>query len=115
MPRRSGGRGSAYDDPPIPPRRGPVTNDELERALPDGVATRSNEKRLQGGRRMKRAGAPKGTRTPNLLIRSQMLYPIELSAQPKGNVFCHMVYLGASPMTNSEFGIRNSECHPPAP
>jgi dihydrofolate reductase len=27
-----------------------------------------------------RAGAPGGTRTPNLLIRSQMLYPIELQA-----------------------------------
>jgi hypothetical protein len=25
--------------------------------------------------------APEGTRTPNLLIRSQMLYPIELRAQ----------------------------------
>jgi hypothetical protein len=29
-------------------------------------------------------GAPRGTRTPNLLIRSQVLYPIELSARPIG-------------------------------
>jgi hypothetical protein len=28
--------------------------------------------------------APRGTRTPNLLIRSQMLYPIELWAQGGG-------------------------------
>jgi hypothetical protein len=28
-----------------------------------------------------RSGAPRGTRTPNLLIRSQKLYPIELSAR----------------------------------
>ncbi len=27
------------------------------------------------------AGAPAGIRTPNLLIRSQMLYPVELRAQ----------------------------------
>ena len=30
------------------------------------------------------AGALAGTRTPNLLIRSQMLYPIELQAQSAG-------------------------------
>lgn len=29
-------------------------------------------------------GAPKGSRTPNLLIRSQTLYPIELWAQKYG-------------------------------
>jgi hypothetical protein len=32
-----------------------------------------------------RPNAPGGTRTPNLLIRSQMLYPIELRA-PKLNI-----------------------------
>ena len=34
-----------------------------------------------------RDGAPEGNRTPNLLIRSQMLYPIELPAQP-GEAHC---------------------------
>ena len=29
----------------------------------------------------RQSGAPEETRTPNLLIRSQMLYPIELRAQ----------------------------------
>ena len=46
------------------------------------------------------SGAPKGTRTPNLLIRSQMLYPIELSAQPKGRRLCHKGVFGASPGMN---------------
>ena len=32
------------------------------------------------------SGAPRGTRTPNLLVRSQMLYPIELSAQPREGI-----------------------------
>ena len=32
-------------------------------------------------------GAPGETRTPNLLIRSQTLYPIELRAQSGGTVF----------------------------
>ena len=36
-----------------------------------------------GSSRGKEIGAPTGTRTPNLLIRSQMLYPIELSARPR--------------------------------
>ena len=44
----------------------------------------------------KGSGAPKGTRTPNLLVRSQMLYPIELSAQPKGCVLCHKGLRGAT-------------------
>ena len=47
-------------------------------------------------------GAPKGTRTPNLLIRSQMLYPIELSAQTKGRRLCHKGVFGASLEMNPE-------------
>jgi hypothetical protein len=33
------------------------------------------------GKRTNPIGAPAGIRTPNLLIRSQMLYPVELRAQ----------------------------------
>ena len=39
------------------------------------------------------SGAPRGTRTPNLLVRSQMLYPIELSAQP-GDAYCATGIIG---------------------
>ena len=37
--------------------------------------------------------APEGTRTPHLLIRSQMLYPIELRAQQR-NAYCALSYDG---------------------
>ena len=50
------------------------------------VASPSSNFWLTGGK----DGAPEGTRTPNLLIRSQVLYPIELPAQP-GRVLCHKV------------------------
>jgi hypothetical protein len=36
------------------------------------------------GRRVLRNGAPGGTRTPDPLIRSQMLYPAELQARVLG-------------------------------
>ena len=36
---------------------------------------------FQSGYRMAKNGAPERIRTPNLLIRSQMLYPVELRAQ----------------------------------
>src|SRR6202012_5618138 len=41
------------------------------------------------GHRWKENGAPEETRTPNLLIRSQMLYPIELRARrtPRPDVY----------------------------
>ena len=44
--------------------------------------------------------APEGTRTPNLLIRSQMLYPIELRAPEKNSSYyqriadCGLSYYG---------------------
>ena len=41
-----------------------------------------NKKRtLQARKVRKYAGAPEGTRTPDLLVRSQSLYPAELQAQ----------------------------------
>ena len=36
--------------------------------------------------------APEGTRTPNLLIRSQMLYPIELRAPISFSLHCYGRY-----------------------
>ena len=53
-----------------------------------------------------KTGAPRGTRTPNLLVRSQMLYPIELSAQHKGSALCHKGPRGARfRISNFEFRI----------
>ena len=44
---------------------------------------------------IKTNGAPAGTRTPNLLIRSQVLYPIELRARTARNAFGVAVSNGA--------------------
>ena len=56
-----------------------------------------NEKQKNGrqnGRFLKKkTGAPGGSRTPNLLIRSQTLYPIELQAQVFNKVI-HDVLFG---------------------
>jgi hypothetical protein len=52
------------------------------------------------------SGAPKGTRIPNLLVRSQMLYPIELSAHPREGI---LPQGGFRRKPGVEFGIRNSE------
>ena len=53
-------------------------------ASPVNNASRNFERLAVGESIVLENGAPEGTRTPNLLIRSQMLYPVELPAQPKG-------------------------------
>ena len=57
------------------------------RALPRGGHGQSRQREMTSGpegfRPSGRGGAPVGIRTPNLLIRSQMLYPVELRA-PEG-------------------------------
>ncbi len=59
-----------------------VADEQQGRGLCGPDPTAPNQPR-EGMRRNApgRNGAPTGTRTPNLLIRSQMLYPIELSAR----------------------------------
>jgi hypothetical protein len=41
---------------------------------------------FQGGNRIAKNGAPERIRTTNLLIRSQMLYPVELRAPERESV-----------------------------
>lgn len=60
---------------PCVTRMGPPRADGHEKSTPEGVLGRNAEPppvdRTEGGR-----CAPEGTRTPNLLNRNQMLYPL---------------------------------------
>ena len=51
------------------------------------------------GTTLKKNGTPEGTRTPNLLIRSQTLYPIELRVH-----YCDALSAGAKTAQKCEFG-----------
>jgi hypothetical protein len=56
-------------------------------------------KGVRHGRLTKVNGTPRGTRTPNLVVRSHTLYPIELWAQAKGK-FHAAAYIKYSPKPN---------------
>ena len=61
--------------------------------------------------------APEGTRTPNLLIRSQMLYPIELRAQRQlrtADKWCELRTTGGVQTTgfvNERYKTRTCDLH----
>jgi hypothetical protein len=90
-------------------RRRPVTG-----CIRRDAAREAREQRMhlstafQVGPNNEVSGAPRGTRTPNLLVRSQMLYPIELSAQLKERHSATRSFAA-----QAEGRLRKSEFHPP--
>lgn len=79
-------------------RHSPPQADRHEKSTPEGVLRRNAEPppvdRTEGGR-----CAPEGTRTPNLLNRNQMLYPLSYGRLPFGWIQAYTLFAG---MQNQE-------------
>src|SRR5690349_13436471 len=88
------------------------------RAIPG--AARTVRTRRDGGKRLVRRGALGGTRTPNLLIRSQMLYPLSYERLCRNSLRHHapagtwraLPPFRATPPTGGKLGRDSGEVTP---